>query len=53
MTPAEIIYQRRIAVLEYAERSGQRGRGLPGLRHLEDPLLRVEEPWPTATASRP
>ncbi len=42
MTPAEIIYQRRIAVLEYASPSGQCGRGLPGLRHLSDPLLRVE-----------
>jgi hypothetical protein len=42
VTPAEIIYQRRIAVLEHAQPDGQCGRDLPGLRHLSDPLLRVE-----------
>ena len=42
MTPAEIIYHRRLAVLDHARETRQRGRGLPGLRHLSDPLLRVE-----------
>ena len=39
VTRAEIIYQRRIAVLDHAARNWQCRRGLSGFRHLSDPLL--------------
>ena len=47
VTHTEIIYRRRLAVLEHAQ---ERGRDLPGLRHLEDPLLRVHGPSPGVQA---
>jgi len=42
MTPAEIIFHRRVAVLEHAQKTGNVPRPV-GLRHLPHPLLPVEE----------
>ena len=41
-TPAEIIYQRRLAVLAHADKSKNVAETVPALRRLSDPLLRVE-----------
>ena len=42
MTPAEIIYQRRVAVLAHARQIQERGADVPGLWDLADVLLRME-----------
>ena len=51
MTPAEIIYHRRLAVLEHAGRDRQRERGRAGPSGCLAPATTSGSAWPSATAS--